>query len=173
MINYKRPLHHQIIEAYIDPSAIILEGSIVWWYARVLQSVRIGKNVSIGGGTEIGRGSTIGDESRIGANVFLPPNSVIGERVFVGPGVVFTDDMHPFVRRTEDGPYEAKPPILEDGAAIGAGAVILPGIRIGRGALVAAGAIVTEDVPPNCMVRGLPARMVDIENDHPWLAIKR
>ena len=150
--------HRACIESYLDPSATLGEGSIAWWYSRILQNVRIGNHVSIGGGTEIGRGTVIGDHSRIGANVFLPPNSVIGARVFIGPNVVCTDDLHPRVPSPVDPPYDARPPVIEDDASIGAAAVLLPGVRIGRGARVAAGAIVTKDVPAFTMVVGGPAR---------------
>jgi len=157
-LNHKTLMGERNIQAFIDPSATLGEGSMVWHYARVLQEVRIGKNCSIGGGTELGRGTVVGDDSRIGANAFFPPNSSIGERVFVGPGVTCTDDMHPRVHLPGDPPYHAQPPMIEDDAAIGAGAILLPGIRIGRGARVAAGCVVTKDVPDRAMVRGVPSR---------------
>ncbi len=146
------------IQAYIDPTSTMGEGSMVWHYARVLAEVRIGKNVSIGGGAEIGRGSVIGDNTRISAGVFLPPNSVVGENVFIGPNATFTDDKHPRVLKPGDPPYTAQPPIIKDHAAIGAGATICPGVIIGERARVAAGAIVTKDVVPDGMVRSMPAR---------------
>lgn len=157
-VNFKRTLGNRIIEAYIDPTATLGNGTIAWWYSRVLQEARIGNFVSIGGGTEIGRGCKIGDHTRIGANTFLPPDSVVGHHVFIGPCVTCTDDMHPRVPLEGDAPYTAQPPTIDDYAVIGAGAVILPGIHIGEGARVAAGAIVTKDVPAGAMVRGQPAR---------------
>lgn len=147
---------------WIDSSAHIGIGSVVWHFARVLQDVFIGVNCSIGSGTEIGRGSKIGDQSRIGANCFLPPDSIIGVSVFIGPGVVFTDDRFPRVHFPTDPPYEALPPFVDDYASIGAGAVILPGIRIGKYARVAAGAVVTKDVPAGAMVKGEAARLRDM-----------
>lgn len=147
-----------IIEAAIDSSATWGEGTIIWHYARILAQVRIGKNCSIGGGTEIGRGSVIGDNTRVGANAFLPPNTVVGPNVFIGPGVVCTDDMHPHIHVPGEAPYFAQPPVIEEGAAIGAGAILLPGVKIGKYARVAAGAVVTKDVVERGMVRGLPAR---------------
>lgn len=144
---------------FVDPSAKVPASTSVWHFARVLADVVIGQHCSIGGGTEIGRGSTIGDYSRIGANCFLPPNAKIGQYVFVGPGCVFTDDRYPRVPAPGDPPYDARPPIIEDGASIGAGAVILPGIRIGMGARVAAGSVVTHDVAPGTVVKGSPARL--------------
>ena len=158
LFNHKRTMGQAIIEAAIDSSATWGEGTIIWHYARILAQVRIGKNCSIGGGTEIGRGSVIGDNTRVGANAFLPPNSIVGANVFIGPGVVCTDDMHPHIHVAGEPPYLAQPPIIEEGAAIGAGAVLLPGIRIGKHARVAAGAIVTKSVPDHAMVRGQPAR---------------
>ena len=152
-INYKTT--HRQITAFIDPSAILPATSTVWHYAVVLAKVRIGESVSIGSGCEIGRGTIIGDRTRIGAHVFLPPNTTIGADVFVGPGVVCTDDKHP---RCGNSDYIAEPPMIEDGASIGAGAVLLPGVRIGKNARVAAGAIVTKHVPADGHVLGFPAR---------------
>lgn len=148
-----------IIENFIEPSAIIGEGSVIWWYSVVLAGVRIGSNAQVGARSEIGRDSIIGDRSRIGSGVFLPPNSVIGADVFIGPNVTCTDDLHPRVRTMDDGPYDAKPPIIEDHATIGAGVTLCPGVRIGHHAFVAAGAVVTADVAPHTMVKGVPARL--------------
>jgi acetyltransferase-like isoleucine patch superfamily enzyme len=129
----------------------------VWHFARVLQYAVIGDACSIGGGAEIGQGSVIGTKSRISAGVFLPSNSKIGESVFIGPNVTFTDDKHPRILNPGE-TYTAEPPVIEDFVAIGAGAIILPGIRIGHHSFVAAGAIVTKDVPPNTHIRGEPSR---------------
>ena len=82
---------------------------------------------------------------------------MIGERVFIGPRVVMTDDKWP---RAGNAAYEAQPPVIEDDAVVGAGAVLLPGVRIGRRAMVGAGAIVTKDVPAFAVVRCEPAREV-------------
>lgn len=151
------PTPHDFIANFIDPSSFISEGTQVWHFARVLAGVMIGRNCSIGSGAEIGRGCSIGDGTRISANVFLPPNSIIGEKVFIGPGAIFTDDKHPRVLEPGE-TYDARPPIIENSASIGAGAVILPGVRIGFNAQIAAGAIVTKDVPPHTLVCGQPAR---------------
>lgn len=143
-------------DRFIDPTAEIGEHTVIWHYARILADVKIGDHCSVGGGTEIGRGTVIGNYSRISANVFLPSNTVIGDRVFVGPGVVATDDKDP---RAGNFGYDARPPVIEDGASIGAGAILLPGVRIGVGAMIGAGAIVTRDVGRGEHVRGEPARV--------------
>ena len=145
---------------YIDETASIGTLVRVWWFARVLQDVVLGNGVQVGSGAEIGRGSTVGVGSRISAGVFLPPHSTIGKYVFIGPNTTFTDDRFPKVPMASDPPYQAMPPVIEDYAAIGAGVVILPGVTIGHHALVGAGSIITKDVAPYTIVRGLPSTTV-------------
>jgi acetyltransferase-like isoleucine patch superfamily enzyme len=144
--------------SFVHSTAKLGRNVKVWQWASVLADCKIGDNVSIGANAEIGRGSIIGNNSRISHGVFLPTNSKIGENVFIGPSVTFTDDKHPVCGNVN---YEAQPPVMEDWSSIGAGAVILPGIRIGMGALVGAGSIVTKDVPKGMVVMGNPARIYE------------
>lgn len=141
---------------YIDRTAKLGRDVKVWHFAVILADVEIADDVSIGSRAEIGRGTKIGKGSRIGSGVFLPPNSLVGERVFIAPSVTCCDDRWPIAGNAE---YEAKPPILMDRCSIGAGSVLLPGVRIGRGAMVGAGSVVTKDVPDGAVVRGEPARV--------------
>jgi len=139
---------------FIDPSATIGSHSKVWHFACIMAQVQIGEHCSIGSRAEIGLGTTIGDHSRISAGVFLPAHTKIGRGVFIGPNTVFTDDRYPRAG-TE---YDAQPPTIEDGASVGAGCVILPGVHIGAGAMVGAGSVVAKNVPPGAIVRGEAAR---------------
>lgn len=147
---------------FIDPSAVLAPGVIVWHYAVILSGVRIGENSSIGSHAEIGRDSSIGANVRIGKGVFLPARSIVSSEVFIGPGTVFCDDKYPRVNNRH---YRALPPIIETGASIGAGCVILPGIRIGAHSLVGAGSVVVEDVPPHSTVYGDAARLISQAQD--------
>lgn len=140
---------------FIDPTATLGKNVSVWHFAVILANVIIEDNVSIGSHVEIGRGSHIGTGTRIGKGAFLPPNSRIGNNVFIAPGVFFCDDKHPRAGNTT---YLAQPPIVNDLASIGAGSIILPGIRIGKNAVIGAGSVVTHDVPENMIVYGEPAR---------------
>jgi acetyltransferase-like isoleucine patch superfamily enzyme len=151
----------------VDSSVQIGEGTTIWAYANVMRDVRIGRNCVIGAHTEIGRGTVIGDGTHIGQGVFIPNNSRFGRDVFVAPKVGFCDDMHPRIRRAWEPPYHAQPPVVEDGAAIGLGSVVLPGIHIGKGAKVAAGSVVTRDVKDYVTVRGGKAAQ-PVEGPKEW-----
>lgn len=141
----------------IHPSASIGIGTKVWHFTVILADVVIGNNCNIGSCCEIGRGTKIGDETRIGFGTFLPPNSVVGSRVFIAPGVTCCDDRYPQVNNKH---YDAEPPIIGNFVSIGAGVVLLPGVKIGEGALIGAGSVVTHDVPAGATLRGEPSRLM-------------
>lgn len=127
----------------------------VWQFATLCDDVSIGQGVVIGSNAWVGAGTVIGDFSRLQHGVFLPKNTKVGRYVFIGPNVTVCDDKYPCVGNAH---YEALPPIFEDYCSIGAGSVILPGVKIGEGAIVGAGAVVTKNVPPHSTVMGCPAK---------------
>jgi acetyltransferase-like isoleucine patch superfamily enzyme len=123
----------------------------------IRESTRIGERVAIGTATVIEGHTTIGDDVRLQSMVYIPTETHIGNHVFIGPNSVLTNDRYP--PRNIGG---LKGPTVRDGAAIGANVTILPGICIGEGALVAAGAVVTRDVPDRMLAIGSPARFKDL-----------
>ena len=141
--------------ASVHPSARLGDGTAVWAGATVGAAVRTGPHCSIGACAEVGVSSSLGESVRIGHGAFLPARSRIGNRVFIGPGAIFADDRHP---RVNHATYRAEPPTVEDDANIGGGAMVLPGVTIGRGATVGMGAVVTHDVESYAVVVGNPAR---------------
>ena len=138
------------------------EGVIVWSFTN-LYGCRIGDRTRIGAFVEIQAGAVIGSTCKISSHSFICDGVEIEDEVFVGHGVLFVNDKFP--RSTTEtgtpkaaGDWPLLRTVVERGAALGSGAVILGGIRIGAGALVGAGAVVTRDVQPNEIVAGVPAR---------------
>ena len=138
------------------------EGVIVYAFTN-LYGCRIGDGTRIGTFVEIQRGAVIGARCKIQSHTFICDGITIGDGVFVGHGVMFVNDRRPAA--TADGgglqteaDWTMEETVIEDGASVGSGAVILGGVRIGAGALVGAGAVVTRDVPAGATVAGVPAR---------------
>jgi acetyltransferase-like isoleucine patch superfamily enzyme len=123
----------------------------------IREETRMGDRVSIGTATVIDGHTVIGNDVSLQSRVYIPTNTRIGNHVFVGPNAILTNDRYPPTRIGGlDGPH------IMDGAAIGANATLLPGVCIGEGALVAAGAIVTHDVPDHMMAIGAPAKIKEL-----------
>lgn len=118
----------------------------------IREKTRIGDSTVIGTAAVIDGNTSIGNHVRLQSMVYLPTNTTIGDYVFIGPNAVLTNDRYP-----PSG--DLRGPVIKRGAAIGANATILPGVCIGEGALVAAGSIVTRDVPDHMMAVGTPARI--------------
>lgn len=116
-------------------------------------SAKIGSRCTIHSHVWVGNEVVIGDDCKLQAFAFLPTGVKLGNKVFVGPRVVFTNDKHP-----PSGGKGWSETIVEDGVSIGAGAIILPGLTLGRGSVIGAGAVVTRSVLPGVTVVGNPAR---------------
>jgi len=119
---------------------------------------QIGDNVSIGTHSIIEHHVIIGNGVRIHSNVFIPEYCVLEDECWIGPAVVMTNAPYP---RSKNVKESLKGTIIENGAKIGAGVVILPGIRVGKNALVGSGAVVSRDVEENGVVVGNPARLIN------------
>ena len=140
------------------------EGVVVHSFTN-LYGCRIGDDTRIGTFVEIQRGAVVGARCKIQSHTFICDGVTIEDEVFVGHGVMFVNDKYPAAASAlgelKGAPdWELLPTVVERGAALGSGATILGGLRIGRGALVGAGAVVTRDVAPGAVVVGNPARPV-------------
>lgn len=132
-------------------------GTRIWQFVVILPNARIGSDCNICSHCLIENDVVIGDRVTIKSAVQLWDGLRVGNDVFIGPNASFTNDRFP---RSRQKPERFLVTTIQDGASIGAGAVILPNVTIGRNAMVAAGAVVTRSVPPNAIVVGNPAKIV-------------
>jgi acetyltransferase-like isoleucine patch superfamily enzyme len=139
----------------------------IWAFAHVMKGARIGTHCNIGGGSFVESGAVLGDRVTLKNQAMVWDGVQIDEDVFVGPGVIFTNDAYPrsprmprVQRRYADPAHWRVATLVGQGASLGAGAVIGPGVRIGAFAMVGAGAVVTRDVPAYRLVVGNPARPI-------------
>jgi acetyltransferase-like isoleucine patch superfamily enzyme len=139
--------------AIIEPGCEIGEGTKIWHFAHIRPTARIGKGCNIGKGVYVeGR---VGDHCKLQNNVNVYHGAHLGDYVFMGPNSTTTNDMYPDARNPN---WTCVPTYINNGVAIGAGAVIVCGVEIGEGTLVAAGAVVTTNLAPNIIAAGNPAR---------------
>lgn len=145
---------------FIHPSADVQsesvgDGTKIWQYTVVLPGARIGRDCNLNAHCFVENDVVIGDRVTLKCGVYLWDGCRIGDDVFIGPNATFVNDRHP---RSKQYPENFLPVVIGNGASIGANATILGGITVGERAMVAAGAVVTRDVPPETVVVGNPAR---------------
>ena len=143
--------------ASIDPGCDIGDGTKIWHYSHVMPGARIGRNCNLGQNVFVARDVSIGDNVKIQNNVSLYEGVVLEDDVFCGPSMVFTNVLNP--RSHVSRKHEFRATLVRRGATIGANATVVCGHIIGRYAFVAAGAVVTRDVPAYALVLGAPARV--------------
>jgi acetyltransferase-like isoleucine patch superfamily enzyme len=156
---------------FAHPTAHVEDGASVGDGAQVWHQAQVRRGASVGPGCVIGKGAYIGADVRVGANCKIQNYSCVYEGltledgVFIGPEVVFTNDRYPRAINPDGSlksaaDWECGETLVKYGAAVGSRSVILPGLVIGRWALIAAGAVVTKDVPDHALVAGVPAKQI-------------
>jgi len=144
----------------IHPTALVAsqqigDGTRIWAFVNILAGARIGKDCNVCDRCFIENDVVLGDRVTVKCGVSLYDGLVLEDDVFVGPDVTFSNDLRPRSRH----PAEHPRTLVCAGASLGAGAILLPGVTVGRYAMVGAGALVTRDVPDFALVYGAPARV--------------
>ncbi|MFE2062578.1 acyltransferase [Streptomyces sp. NPDC059467] len=151
--------------AQVDGTATIGDGTTVWDLAQIREGARLGSACIVGRGAYVGPGVRIGDNVKLQNYALVYEPAVLGDGVFVGPAAVLTNDyfprsVDPQGKLKRGGDWEAVAVVVAEGASLGARSVCVAPVRVGRWALVAAGAVVTRDVPDFALVAGVPARRI-------------
>ncbi|WP_337875550.1 Gfo/Idh/MocA family oxidoreductase [Elioraea sp.] len=144
--------------AYVDAEVTIGRGTRIWHFSHILSGVRIGEETQIGQNVVIGPRVTVGSRVKIQNNVSVYEGVTLEDGVFCGPSCVFTNVLNP--RAEIPRKAEFRPTLVRRGATIGANATIVCGHTIGAYAFIAAGAVVTTDVPDHALMAGVPARRI-------------
>lgn len=151
--------------AILGDSVTIGNGAKVWHFAHIRSDVNLGSNVIIGENVYIGPGISVGDNSKIQNNSLIYEPAQIDNGVFIGPGVIFTNDHNPRAINSDKTQkssldWNKAGVVVGEGASIGAGATCVGPIGIGKWAMIGAGAVVLTDVPNYALMVGVPARQI-------------
>ena len=151
--------------AVVDEPCTIGADTRIWHFCHICAGATIGENSSLGQNVMVAGGAVIGNNVKIQNNVSIYAGVTIEDDVFVGHGVMFTNNLYPRATR-DDGGLQAEQDWRQidtricEGASIGSNATILAGITVGARAIIGAGAVVTRSVAPHAIVAGVPARVV-------------
>lgn len=151
--------------SYIDDNVEIGEGTKIWHFCHIQSGARIGSSCSLGQNVNISNNVKIGNGVKIQNNVSVYEGVELEDYVFCGPSCVFTNDLTPRAQHPK-GRAGYKRTLVKEGASIGANATILCGCTIGKGAMIAAGAVVTSDVPDYALMMGIPAIQVGVVDEY-------
>lgn len=146
--------------AYVEEPVRIGRDTKIWHFSHVMAGAEIGENCSLGQNVFVAKNVKIGNNVKIQNNVSIYEGVVLEDYVFCGPSCVFTNIKTPRSAFPRNRSEDYIPTVVKRGATIGANATIVCGITIGEWAFVAAGAVVTKDVPPYALVAGVPAHII-------------
>ena len=147
--------------SYVDDGAEIGDGTRIWHFCHIQSTARIGRDCSLGQNVNVA--GTVGNGCRIQNNVSIYQGVELQDNVFCGPSCVFTNVTIPRAAYPVHGVY--KKTIIKEGASLGANCTVVCGHTVGRCAMIAAGAVVTHDVPDFALMAGVPARQIGTVNE--------
>lgn len=150
--------------AVVDRGAIIGRGSKIWHFAHISGAARIGDRCVFGQNTYVADGVIVGNDVKVQNNVAIYTGTIIEDDVFLGPSCTLTNVTNPRAEVTRHSLYEKT--LIRRGSTVGANATIICGITLGRYCFIAAGAVVTKDVPDYALVQGVPARQIGWMSRH-------
>jgi len=142
--------------AYVDEPCKIGKGTKIWHFSHIMKGARIGKNCIFGQNVNVAGGVVIGNNVKVQNNVSIYTGTIIEDDVFLGPSCVLTNVTNPRSQIVRHSLYEKT--VFRRGATVGANATVVCGIELGRYSFVAAGAVVTGDVPDYALMKGVPAK---------------
>lgn len=151
--------------SYIDEDVEIGKNTKIWHFCHIQKGARIGENCSFGQNVNVANHVRIGNGVKVQNNVSIYEGVELEDYVFCGPSMVFTNDLTPRAKYPK-GTVGYKKTLVKEGASIGANATIVCGHTIGKCAMIAAGAVVTTDVPDYALMAGVPARQIGLVDEY-------